>query len=88
MRFVNVCVKNQQMQQLFVQFINYVRYLLHVSELHCHPPGSFQVPSERGSVEGQSIEFGGGACCALGRGACTTPLGNVMPKHVGVTIHN
>jgi hypothetical protein len=24
MHFVNVCVKNQQMQQLFIQFINYV----------------------------------------------------------------
>jgi hypothetical protein len=22
--FVNICVKNQQMQQLFIQFINYV----------------------------------------------------------------
>jgi hypothetical protein len=22
-RFVNICVKNQQMQQLFIQFINY-----------------------------------------------------------------
>jgi hypothetical protein len=25
---VNVCVKNQQIQQLFIQFINYVWYLL------------------------------------------------------------
>jgi hypothetical protein len=24
MHFVNICVKNQQMQQLFIQFINYV----------------------------------------------------------------
>jgi hypothetical protein len=23
-RIVNICVKNQQMQQLFIQFINYV----------------------------------------------------------------
>jgi hypothetical protein len=22
--FINICVKNQQMQQLFIQFINYV----------------------------------------------------------------
>jgi hypothetical protein len=38
--FVNVCVKSQQMQQLFIQFINYVWYLLHVSALHCHPQGA------------------------------------------------
>jgi hypothetical protein len=24
LHFVNICVKNQQMQQLFIQFINYV----------------------------------------------------------------
>jgi hypothetical protein len=24
MYFVNICVKNQQMQQIFIQFINYV----------------------------------------------------------------
>jgi hypothetical protein len=23
-RFVNICMENQQMQQLFIQFINYV----------------------------------------------------------------
>jgi hypothetical protein len=34
-----MCVKNQQMQQLFIQFINYVWYLLHVSVLHRHPQG-------------------------------------------------
>jgi hypothetical protein len=45
--FVNICVKNQQMHQLFIQFINYVWYLLHVSTLHWHPQGAFLVPSER-----------------------------------------
>jgi hypothetical protein len=39
--FVNICVKNQQMQQLFIQFINYVWYLLHVSALHCHLQGAY-----------------------------------------------
>jgi hypothetical protein len=29
--FVNVSLKSQQMQQLFIQFINYVWYRLHVS---------------------------------------------------------
>jgi hypothetical protein len=49
--FVNICMKNQQMQQLFIQFINYVWYLLHVSALHCPPQGAFLVPSERCSIE-------------------------------------
>jgi hypothetical protein len=51
--FVNICVKNQQIHQLFLQFINYVWYLLHVSALHCHPQGAFLVPSERRSIDEQ-----------------------------------
>jgi hypothetical protein len=39
------------MQELFIQFINYVRYLLHDSALHCHPQGAFLVPSSRCSTE-------------------------------------
>jgi hypothetical protein len=61
--FVNICVKNQQMQQLFIQFINYLWYLLHVSALHCHLQGAFLVPSERCSIEEQSIEYCGWVCC-------------------------
>jgi hypothetical protein len=61
--FVNICVKIQQVQQLFIQFINYVWYLLHVSALHCHPQGAFLVLSERCSIEEQSIEYCGWACC-------------------------
>jgi hypothetical protein len=57
--FVNICVKSQQMQQLFIQFVNYVWYLLHVSVLHYHPQGVFLVPSERCSIEEQSIEYYG-----------------------------
>jgi hypothetical protein len=38
------------------------------------------VPSERCSTEEQSIEY-----CGLGK---LPEDGNVMPKHVGVTIHN
>src|SRR5215475_10994811 len=49
------CMKNQQIHQLFIQFINYVWYLLHVSALHCHLQGAFLVPSERCSIEEQSI---------------------------------
>jgi hypothetical protein len=44
------------MQQLFIQFIHYTWQLLHVSALHCHPQWLFLVPSERYSIEEQSIE--------------------------------
>src|SRR5215510_8022534 len=50
-------MKNQQIHQLFIRFINYVWYLLHVSALHCHLQGEFLVPSERCSIEEQSIEY-------------------------------
>jgi hypothetical protein len=61
--FVNICVKNQQIHQLFIQFINYVWCLLHVSALHCHLQGAFLVPSERCSIEEQSIQYCGWVCC-------------------------
>jgi hypothetical protein len=71
--FVKICVKNQQMQQLFIQFINYVWYLRHVSVLHCHPQGAFLVPSERCSIEEQSIEYCGWAGCGLCRKGAPHP---------------
>jgi hypothetical protein len=52
MHFINTCVKDQQIHQLFIQFISYVWYLLHVLALHCHPQGAFLVPSERWSFWG------------------------------------
>jgi hypothetical protein len=51
--------ENQQTHQLFNKFINYVWYLLHVSALHCHPQGAFLEPSERCSIEKQSIKYCG-----------------------------
>src|SRR5215469_11182855 len=110
-------MKNQQIHQLFIQFINYVWQLLHVSALHCHLQGAFVVPSERCSIEEQSIEFVDGCVASIDvvRSALhvtrsNTPVynilstapqlsifqkalrtlpedGNVMPKHVGATIH-
>src|SRR5215510_4398232 len=110
--------ENQQIHQLFIQFINYVWYPLHVSALHCHLQGAFLVPSERCSIEEQSINIVDGRVVSsdVVRGAhhvtrhntsihnilSTTPQlnlsqkalgtlpedGNVMPKHVGATIHN
>jgi hypothetical protein len=46
-------MKNQQMQQLFIQFINYVWYLLHVSVLYCRPQGAFLVSA----IDCSSIEY-------------------------------
>src|SRR5215469_3074038 len=59
------CMKNLQIHQLFIQFINYVWQLLHVSALHCHLQGAFVVPSARCSIEEQSIEYCKWACCVL-----------------------
>src|SRR5215468_4562819 len=111
-------MRNQQIHQLFIQFINYVWQLLHVSALPCQLQGAFLVPSERCSNEEQSIEYCGWACCLVTWCASrTTSLdttrhihnilstapqlsisqktlgtlpeyGNLMPKHVGATIHN
>src|SRR5215475_3916071 len=57
------CMKNQQIHQLFIQFINYVWHLLHVSALHSHLQGTFVVPSERCSIEKQSREYCRRVCC-------------------------
>jgi hypothetical protein len=63
--FINMCVKNQQIHQLYIQFINYVmvaptRFGITLPSL---------VPSERCSTEEQSIEHCGWACCVYWRGA-------------------
>jgi hypothetical protein len=51
------------MQQLFIQFINYVWSLLHVSALHCYLQGALLVSSERCLIEEPSIEYCGWTCC-------------------------
>jgi hypothetical protein len=66
------------MQQLFIQFINYVWYILHVSTLHFHPQGERSKCLLRDAQLRSSQK-------ALG----TLPEdGNIMSKHVGDTIHN
>jgi hypothetical protein len=81
--FISICVKNQQTHQLFIQVINYVWQLLHVSALHCHPQGAFLVPSERCPIEEQSIDYCGWACCVSWCGAW---LSQIATHHV--TRHN
>jgi hypothetical protein len=76
--FVNICVKNQQIHQLFIQFINYVWQLLHVSASHCHLQGAFLVPSERCSIEEQWIEYCGWACCAPHATRHNSPIHNIL----------
>src|SRR5215475_6348025 len=59
-------MKNQQIHQLFIQFINYVWWFLHVSALHYHLQGAFLVSSERCSIEEQSLEYCGcGVLCVV-----------------------
>src|SRR5215510_4891030 len=71
------CMKNQQIHQLFIQFINYVWQLLHVSVLHCHLQGAFLVPSERCLIEEQSIEYCGcGVLCVVT--THNTPIHNIL----------
>jgi hypothetical protein len=80
--------KKQQIHQLFIQFINYLWYLLHVSALHCHPQGAFLVPSERCSIEEQSIEYCGWACCVYWRGAWRTQIATYHVTRHNTPIHN
>jgi hypothetical protein len=73
--FVNICMNNQQIHQLFIQFINYVWYLLHVSALYCHPQGAFLVPSENRILWM-------GMLCLVAWCMCTTPLDTTCPSTI------
>jgi hypothetical protein len=61
------------MQQLFIQYINYVWYLLQVSALHCHPQEAFLVPSERYSSEERVV-----AWCVHHATSHNTPIHNIL----------
>jgi hypothetical protein len=77
------------MHQLFIQFIKYVWYLLHVSALHCHPQGAFLVPSERHNTPIQNILSTAPQLNISQKALGTIPEDdNVMTKHVGDTTHN
>jgi hypothetical protein len=60
-------------EQLLIQFVNCVWWFLHVSALHCHPQGAFLVPSERCSMEEQSIEY-----CVHYVTRHNTPIHNIL----------
>jgi hypothetical protein len=72
------------MQQLFIQFINYVCYILHVSALQIathhvtrHNTPIHNILSTAPQLSASQKTLG------------TLPEdGYVMPKHVGATIHN
>jgi hypothetical protein len=87
------------MQKLFIQLINYIWYLLHVSALQCHPQGAFLVPSERSQIATHHVTINNTSLHNIlstapqlsmsQRALGTFPEdGNVMLKHVGDTIHN
>jgi hypothetical protein len=76
------------MQQLFIKFINYVWYLLHVSALHCHPQGATH-HATRHNTSIHNILSTAPQLSISQKALGTLPEdGNVMPKHVGDTIHN
>jgi hypothetical protein len=69
--------ENQQMQQLFIKFINYVWYLLHVrySTRHNTPIHNILSTAPQLSISQNAL-------------GTLHEDGNVMPKHIGATIHN
>jgi hypothetical protein len=74
-----ICFKNQQIHQLFIQFINCVWWRPHMATHHATkhntPIHNILLTAPQFSISQK----------ALG----TLPeTGNVMPKHVGATIHN
>jgi hypothetical protein len=54
---------------IIIQYISYVWWLLHVLTLYCDPQGAFLEPSERCSIEVQSIKYYRWVCCVWWRGA-------------------
>jgi hypothetical protein len=83
------------MKQLFIQFINYIWWLLHVLALHCHPQGAFLLPSEclyhvtRHNTPIHNILSTVPQLNIAQKTLGTLPEdGNVMPNHVGTAIHN
>jgi hypothetical protein len=89
-----MCVKNQYIQQLFIQCINYVWYLLHISVLHCHLQGAWRSQIATLHVTKHNTPIHNILSTApqlriSQKALGTLPKdGHVMPKHVGATMHN
>src|SRR5215510_9141596 len=82
-----ICVKNQQIHQLLIQFINYIWLLLHVSVLHCHLQGGFLVPRHNTPIH--NIISTASQLSISQKALETLPEdGSVMPKHAEATIYN
>jgi hypothetical protein len=79
------------MQQLFIQFINYVWYLLHVSALHCHLQGSeiamHHVTRHNTAIHIILLTAPQSSISQKALGTLHED-GNVMPKHVSAPMHN
>jgi hypothetical protein len=88
--------RTQQMQQLPIQFINYLWQLLHVSALHCHLQGALLVPSEIAThhvtTHNTPVHNNVSTVPQLSisqKALGTLPEdGNVMTKHIEYTIRN
>jgi hypothetical protein len=80
------------MQQLIIQFINYVWYLLHVSALHCHYITLYYITLHHVTRHNTPIHNILSTAPQLSfsqKALGTLPEDdNVMPKHVGDTIHS
>jgi hypothetical protein len=109
--FVNICVKNQQIHQLFIQFINYVSFGITLPSSGSVPsafwkmlnwgavdrilwmgvfwdlrsPRTTSLDTTRPSPIFYRLLLNWVSLKALGT---LSEDGNVMPKHVGSTIHN
>jgi hypothetical protein len=82
-------VKNQQIHQLFIQFINYVWHLLHVSALHCHLVTWCTHHVTRHNTPIHNILLTAPQLSISKKALGTLPEGgNVRSKHVGDAIHN
>jgi hypothetical protein len=80
-------VKSQQIHKLFIQFINYVWDLLHVSALHYYLQVHAHVTRHNTPIH--NILSTAPQLSISQKALGTLPEdGNVIPKHVEATIHN
>jgi hypothetical protein len=76
------------MQQLFIQIINYLWYLLHVSALYYHPQGATHHVTRHNTPIHIILSTAPQLSISQKTLGKLPEDGNVMPKHVGNTTHN